>query len=71
MLRCSGRLPGCYYVIAKAFLGLLLAQIKEAYSKCLWYEISIMIKCVGRVTDKNVILMVRDFMYVPNYKNEQ
>jgi len=32
-----------------------VTQIKEAYFKSLWFEISIMIKCVGRVTDQNVI----------------
>jgi len=32
-----------------------VTQIKEAYFKSLWFEVSIMIKCVGRVTDQNVI----------------
>jgi len=50
LLRHSKWLLVFYYV-----LGLLVTQIKEAYFKSLWFEISIMIKCVGRVTDQNVI----------------
>lgn len=66
LLRYSEWLLVSYYV-----LGLLLAQIKEAHSKSLWYEISIMTKCIGWVTGQNLIHMLRCFSHMTNYKNKQ